>query len=159
MQISPTVGDTASGTIAIGDGDPTDLTFDVLPGITTLTVASGEVIADGAAHPVTFTAGLAGGVTQPGTVTFTADPDVALSCDDKKPAATVDCSIGDGGSIQLLVTVSPNRKPGSLSLTATDEGQRTLPTTTLQVVTPARLELSDSPRRRRRPRARPPPSP
>ncbi len=143
LQISPTVGDTASGTIAIGDGDPTDLTFDVLPGITTLTVASGEVIADGAAHPVTFTAGLAGGVTEPGAVTFTADPDVTLSCDDEKPAATVDCSIGDGGSIQLLVTVSPNRKPGSLSLTATDEGQRTLPTTTLRVVTPASLELSE----------------
>ena len=143
VHISSKVANTASGTVAIGGGDPTDLDFTVLPAVTSLTVTSGaEVIADGAAHPVTLAVGLAGGVTEPGAVTFTADPDVALSCGDK-PAATTVCDIGENNSIQLLVTVSPNRKPGGLVITAIDNGLRPLPTTTLQVLAPARLELSD----------------
>ena len=144
IAVAPTVGASAAGTIAIDRGPTTPLNFAVRSAYGALQVTSGkQVVADGTSQLVIFDTGLASGVTDPGPMTFTSsDPDVKLTCGESGPVPTDACQITETNSISLLVTVSRQRQPGDLVLTATDAGRRPQ-TVTLEVLGAPRLEVSE----------------
>jgi RNA polymerase sigma factor (sigma-70 family) len=135
-------GETASTQLTVGSG---------IAALTT--VPDGPFVA-GSRNPLTVTATVVKGVTNPGKVTFTSTSKFvsfgdAKNCDKVKPPGTGVSAIKcDGTSYPMTITITKDQPPGNLPVLAIDAGGRNLPLLDadghpMQVVAPERLQLSE----------------
>ena len=117
------------------------------------TVPDGPFVA-GSKNPLTVTATVVKGVTNPGKVTFTSTSKFvsfgdAKNCEKVKPPGTGVSAIKcDGTSYPMTITITKDQRPGNLPVLAIDAGGRNLPLLDadghpMQVVAPERLQLSE----------------
>ena len=134
-------------------GQPATRQLTVGSGIAALTTVPDGPFVAGSKNPLTITATVVDGVSNPGKVTFTSTSRYvtfsdAKNCEKvKPPGAGVSAIRCDGTSFPMTITIAKDQRPGDLPVIATDAGGRRLALldadqAPLQVVAPARLQLA-----------------
>ena len=147
LSVAATVtGDTVQASVRIAD-ETASADLNVTSGITSISVSPGQLTAGGAT-PVTLSAALDPTVTDPGQVTVTSGASVLVfgsspSCIPTGGGSTATCTLTNG-AVTLPAVVADNTVSGSVSITVTDAGARTVAELPIQVIPAgASLALSD----------------
>jgi hypothetical protein len=125
----------------------------VASGVAALTTVPDGPFITGSKNPLTITATVVEGVSNPGKVTFTSTSKYvtfsdAKNCEPVKPPGTGVSAIRcNGTSYPMTITIGRDQKPGDLPVLATDAGGRRLALldadkVRLRVVAPGRLQLT-----------------